>query len=93
MLIIIFLPNWRDQPSLDFGFFALKPWQGMRVPEAGRLVQSWRLALLHLFSLLLRHPLLPSLQSQPPSVTSLQGLEGGKGGIRGRMEALLPEVA
>lgn len=34
-LPIIFLSGWLDQPSLDFGFFALEPWQGMRVPEVG----------------------------------------------------------
>lgn len=34
-LPIIFLSGWLDQLSLDFGFFDLKPWQGMRVPEVG----------------------------------------------------------
>lgn len=34
-LPIIFLSGWLDQLSLDFGFFALKLWQGMRVPDVG----------------------------------------------------------
>lgn len=34
-LPIIFLSGCLDQLSLDFGFFALKIWQGMRVPEVG----------------------------------------------------------
>lgn len=34
-LPIIFLAGWLDQPRLYFGFFALKLWQGMRVPEVG----------------------------------------------------------
>lgn len=39
-LPIIFLSGWLDQPSLDFGFFAvgffaLKLWQGMRVLDVG----------------------------------------------------------
>lgn len=34
-LPIIFLSGCLDQLSLDFGFFALKLWQGMRVPEVG----------------------------------------------------------
>lgn len=28
ILFIIFLPGWLDQPSLDFGSFALEPWPG-----------------------------------------------------------------
>lgn len=34
-LLIIFRSGWPDQPSLDFGFFALKLWQGMRALEVG----------------------------------------------------------
>lgn len=34
-LLIIFRSGWPDQPSLDFGFFALKFWQGMRACEVG----------------------------------------------------------
>lgn len=34
-LPIIFLAGCLDQPRLDFGFFALKLWQSMRVPEVG----------------------------------------------------------
>lgn len=37
-LPIIFLSGWLDQRSLDFGFFgffALKLWQGMTVPDVG----------------------------------------------------------
>ena len=34
-LLIIFRSGCPDQPSLDFGFFALKLWQGMRAREVG----------------------------------------------------------
>lgn len=34
-LLIIFRSGWPDQLSLDFGFFALKLWQGMRTREVG----------------------------------------------------------
>lgn len=34
-LLIIFRSGWPDQPRLDFGFFALKLWQGMRACEVG----------------------------------------------------------
>lgn len=38
-LLIIFRSGWPDQPSLDFGFFALKLGQRMRAREVG-VVQS-----------------------------------------------------